>query len=129
MPSRGPAGLAEFSNGMERPGVFQTVCLPAECFSLSLSLSLSASSSTLDRHQSSFVAGSLNTALSSGRLIDPEIFQHLCQGFVSSSFASNDEITRHTTLGIYCDETLLAHELSFAFIEFVAVERRFFANF
>ena len=43
MPSRGPAGLAEFSNGMERPGVFQTVCLPAECFSLCSLLLLSVS--------------------------------------------------------------------------------------
>ena len=102
MPSRGPAGLAEFSNGMERPGVFQTVCLPAECFSLALSLSLSlslpASSSMLDRHQSSFVAGSLNTALSSGRLIDPEIFQHLAR--VSCQARLHPTTKYRTTVGI-----------------------------
>ena len=91
MPSRGPAGLAEFSNGMERPGVFQTVCLPAECFALpspftalSLSLSLSLSSSTLDQHQSSPpLAATLKrrslTRLSIEifRVIRTNIFEHL----------------------------------------------------
>ena len=90
MPSRGPAGLAEFSNGMERPGVFQTVCLPAECFALpspftalSLSLSLSLSSSTLDQHQSSpplaatLKRRSLTPSIEIFRVIRTNIFDHL----------------------------------------------------